>query len=211
MARQNRVTPFGDIISVPARGTLMGNRGCLHDDQQQLGRKRWTRLPWITCQLEFQGRRRTLMQPGRYTELFFLDEVTALAAGHRPCWECRREAYERFRDAWARGNGRGDERMRAADFDTSIHSERVAEQGAKRTYQARLADLPAGTFITDGDRAFLIWNGALFPWSPTGYAAPTPLAGERLADVLTPRSVVNALLAGYKPAVHSSIETLGGL
>lgn len=106
MPLQNRVTPFGEIVASEARGTLMGNRGCLHDEHRNLGRRRWTTKSWVTCLLSFGGRRRELMRPGYYTELFFLDEATALAAGHRPCAECRREAFRRFVDGWATGTGR---------------------------------------------------------------------------------------------------------
>jgi hypothetical protein len=117
MPLQNRATPFGVIVASEARGNLMGNRGCLHDDNRALSRRRWTTRAWVTCLLSFKGRRRQLMRPGHYTELFFLDEATALAAGHRPCAECRREAFRRFVDGWARGAGCAGERVRAADMD----------------------------------------------------------------------------------------------
>ena len=113
---QNRVTPFGEIVTSEARGTLMGNRGCLHDQHRALSGRRWTTRAWVTCLLSFKGRRRQLMRPGHYTELFFLDEATALSAGHRPCAECRREAFRRFVDGWATGAGRAGERVRAADM-----------------------------------------------------------------------------------------------
>jgi len=104
MPLRNRVTPFGDLVAVPDRGALMGNRGVLHDDERRIVRFSQGRR-WIACLTDVKGRRRPLMTPGRYTELFFLDEATALAAGHRPCWECRRADALRFRDAWARAAG----------------------------------------------------------------------------------------------------------
>jgi len=119
VALQNRVTPFGEIVATPARGLSMGNRGILHDDRRRLGRRRWTHKAWICCVTEFRGRRRQVMAPGRYTELFFLDEAVALAAGHRPCFECRRAAANAFAACW------GGE-PRAPDMDRVLHAERLA-------------------------------------------------------------------------------------
>ena len=152
MPLQNRVTPFGEIVASEARGTLMGNRGCLHDDHRTLGRRRWTTRAWVTCLLSFKGRRRQLMRPGHYTELFFLDEATALAAGHRPCAECRREAFRRFVDGWASGAGRAGERVRAADMDRAIQAERIERWRGKITFDAPLAGLPDGVMVDSGRR-----------------------------------------------------------
>src|SRR5262245_10377094 len=125
MPLQNRVTPTGEIIADPARGTLMGNRGGpLHRPDQTLGARRWVSKAWICCRLEFKGRRRQVMSPGKYTELFFLDEATALAAGHRPCFECRRAEAEQFARLWAKVHGAHD-RARAGDMDRVLHAERV--------------------------------------------------------------------------------------
>jgi hypothetical protein len=129
--RQNRVTPFGEPIATPHRGTLMGNRGCLHDAHERI-RRVCTVTRWIVCVLQFKGRRRPIMRPGHYTELFFLDEVTALAAGHRPCAECQRERYVTFRQHWAAARGI-DGRPSADDMDAVLHVERLDEQGGRRT------------------------------------------------------------------------------
>src|SRR3954453_18158595 len=139
MPRQNRVTPFGEIVAVPERGSLMGNRGILHDaaardDPDARIRRRWAGRAWISCLLEFRGRRDPVMAPGHYTRLFFLDEPTALAAGHRPCAYCRRAAYNAFRDAWAAGNpqhGLGPT-PRATEIDRVLHAERLGLGGGKR-------------------------------------------------------------------------------
>lgn len=203
---QNRVTPFGEIVAVDARGSWMGNRGCLHDDNRKLGHRRWTHQSWVICKLEFNGRRRLLMQPGKYTELFFLDEATALAAGHRPCGTCRRDDLLAFLDAWRRGNG--DAAAGLADVDRRLHVERVDEQRRQRTWQTRACNLPDGTMIAEGEQAYLIWEGLCYPWSPDGYRAASPLPAESPVEVLTPRATVGALAAGYLPSVHLSIPSL---
>src|SRR5215468_5607542 len=145
---QNRVTPDGAIIVTSHRGLMMGNRGgAFHLPDRTLGRRRWATRQWIACRLEFKGRHRAaMMQPSRYTELFFLDEATALAAGHRPCFECRRADAERFAELWARVQGRS-ERERAPAMDEALHAERLDLRGGKRTFRARRADLPSGTFV----------------------------------------------------------------
>ena len=127
MPLQNRVTPFGEIVSSPARGLLMGNRGILHNDDRRLGTARWQHPHWVACRLEFRGRRQEVMRPGAYTQLFFLDEAVALAAGHRPCAHCRRADYEAFVSAWMAATGRAD-RPRAAELDWQLHRERVEAQ-----------------------------------------------------------------------------------
>lgn len=206
MPLQNRVTPFGEIVAVEARGTLMGNRGCLHDDQKRLGPKVWKRVAWITCALEYQGIRRPLMQPGQYTELFFLDEVTALAAGHRPCGECRKEALKHFKACWAKGNDWTEPRLSVADLDAVLHAERIDDQGHKKTFRARLGDLPDGTCVAIAEQAYVKWKGCLFPWSVNGYGEGMNIEGDRVVDVLTPSSSINTMRAGYKPEIHKSIE-----
>jgi hypothetical protein len=207
---QNRVTPFGALISTPARGTLMGNRGRLHDEHRRVVRRVAAGYrAWVTCVLEFKGRRRPVMRPGRYTELFFLDEATALAAGHRPCGECRRADHHRFKAAWLAGNaerGLGAEAAIAA-LDRVLHADRLDEGGRQRTYRAALESLPDGVFLTAAgapDAALLLWGGALRAWSPAGYGPPgaRPAAGP--VTVLTPRSTVAAMRAGYVPLVHAT-------
>ena len=118
MPRRNRVTPFGEIVATPERGTFFGNRGVLHDPEGRI-RRAWQVKRWLLCLLEFKGRRRSVMTPGNYTELFFLDEATGLAAGHRPCAECRRGRFLAFRDLWPSG------RLSAPDLDDQLHAERL--------------------------------------------------------------------------------------
>ncbi|MBX3054430.1 MAG: hypothetical protein KF753_23355 [Caldilineaceae bacterium] len=207
MPHQNRVTPSSQLIATPARGTLMGNRGCLHNARGEIVRD-FVGKRWIACLLEFRGRRRAVMTPGRYTELFFLDEVTALAAGHRPCAECRREDYNRFRSAWvAAGLPSHGALPSAVEMDAHLHAERRDASGSKTTHPARLADLPAGVFVVlgDTDQPFLFRRGLLWPWTPAGYSAPvTPALGAPIR-LLTPPSIATVLAAGYVPTVHPSI------
>jgi hypothetical protein len=208
MPRQNRVTPFGEIVAVPERGTVMGNRGRLHDEQGRI-RRPWRVNRWLLCRLEFNGRRRTVMAPDRYTELFFLDEATGLAAGHRPCFECRRKSFNHFADAWASMNpgvvGMG--RPTTGSIDERLHAERVGPDRTKRTFLANLDDLPDGVFVMLEGRdqdAHLILSDELLTWSSGGYRERRPRPrGERVA-VLTPASTVNVIRAGYVPEVHPS-------
>jgi hypothetical protein len=197
MPLQNRVTPSGEIIAHPGRGGLMGNRGGrLHDEDRRLGSRRWVSRAWICCVLCFKGRRRTVMGPG-YTELFFLDEPTALAAGHRPCFECRRAAAGEFAGAWAGGQGLPGP-VRVAEMDRLLHAERTG--GARPRLPA--AALPDGVMIEHPDgsgQALLLWQGWLYPWSPTGYAAGRPTIDKGEVSVLTPPSIIAALTAGYRP------------
>ena len=203
MARQNRVTPFGELVATEARGTLMGNRGCLHDEQQRI-RRAFAGRRWIACVLEFRGRRRAVMTPGRYTELFFLDEATALAAGHRPCSECRHEGYRLFRAIWAEANpdlpaGSADE------IDAALHTERLDGQRGKRVYPAPASELPVGVMVADGEgQAYLVLPGELRPWQPGGYGPGIPIPNGRIFQVLTPASIVRAIARGYPVGLHPS-------
>lgn len=204
---QNRVTPFAEIVAVPERGMFMGNRGSLHNDHKELTGRKWTTLRWITCVLEFKGRRRELMHPGYYTELFFLDEATAFAAGHRPCAECRRGDYNRFMELWQVVHG-GVGRARANDVDAVLHEERVTEEKQQRRWSARLDELPSGTMVArkDAPGTALLWHdGRLWAWSPGGYGAGERPAGGIDVDVLTPPSIVRVFAAGYVPVVHNSV------
>ena len=201
MPLQNRVTPFSTLIATPERGALMGNRGCLHNDRREIVRD-FAGKRWIACRLDFRGRRRVVMTPGRYTELFFLDEVTALAAGHRPCAECRREAYNAFRRAWVAAGLPCRGSLPAADeMDARLHAERLDSTGEKATHPARLADLPSGVFIVldRTDQPLLFFDGLLWPWTPGGYSAPFLPASDTLLRLLTPPSIVAVLSAGYMP------------
>jgi len=205
MPRQNRVTPFSDIVAVSARGTLTGNRGCLHDDRQII-RRQFQGMRWIICLLEFKGRRRALMTPGHYTELFFLDEATALAAGHRPCAECQRERFTRFRDLWASANPElaGASRPAATVMDVAIHRERTApiDHGSRSCHS--IEQMPDGVFVTDDDRtAYLILAGEVLRWSPGGYERRTASL-QYPVRVLTPLSIVRTLAAGYAADIHRS-------
>jgi hypothetical protein len=203
---QNRVTPFGQLVATPSRGTLMGNRGCLHDAAQRI-RRPFAVKRWIICVLEFKGRHRRVMAPGQYTELFFLDEATALAAGHRPCAECQRSRYDLFRTHWA---GRGRARPGADDLDDALHAERL-DGRAKQTYPERLSRLPTGAMVADTDgQAHLVQNGTLLRWTPAGYAAIPLRPADGRWRVLTPRSTVRALAHGYPVAVHASVRRPGG-
>jgi hypothetical protein len=204
MSLQNRATPNGDIVFSSARGTLMGNRGCLHDGAQTLGGRRWTTRSWVICLLSFGGRRRELMRPGYYTELFFLDEATALAAGHRPCAECQRDAWRRFASCWAVVSGLDPRSVRAADLDRSLHVARVDRRRGKVTYQARFGDLPDGAMVVAGEGTLLKWQGTARPWSLEGYGPAVALAAESEVTVLTPRPIVDILRIGYTPSVHAT-------
>ena len=199
MPRRNRVTPFGDAIAVQARGLLFGNRGVLHDEQGRLVRC-WQGRRWIACRLEFKGRRRELMRPGRFTELFFLDEATALAVGHRPCAECRRADFVRFRQGWTETHP--EVPARVDDIDRTLHGERIAPGGGTRLHQARLADLPDGSMVDEDGRAWVVLAGELLGWSPFGYGTAREMPGAATVSVLNPPSVVGVLRAGYQPGIH---------
>jgi len=204
MSRQNRVTPLGEIIATPARGTLMGNRGCLHDVNQRVIRSS-ARPQWITCALKFKSIQRTLMSPGEYTELFFLDEATALAAGHRPCGECRRERLRAFQSAWATGvAGAPGSRILVDVIDTVLKNERHLRSGSRSTFRSVLGDLPDGAMLVRSSLPLLKWQGRLYRWSPGGYTGSEQLDPDSYADVLTPPSTMKVLQAGYVPEVHPS-------
>jgi hypothetical protein len=202
MPLQNRVTPFGDIVALAGRGLVMGNRGILHDDARRLVRYSALRR-WIACVIEFRGRHRVVMRPHSYTELFFLDEATAFAAGHRPCAECRHADYRKFVDLWKVCHGK---QVSADLIDRQLHAERLAGPRTKRTYRAELADLPDGTYIEENGRAWLASGKTLFAWSDVGYAEHRARPARREVDVLTPRSTVAVLTAGYRVAIHPSAE-----
>jgi hypothetical protein len=208
MPLQNRVTPQGDIIAIADRGMFTGNRGIIHDPRTRtLLRRRWTSRAWLTCVCEFKGRRRDVMGGRSWTELFFLDEATALAAGHRPCFFCRRDDANRFRGAWGEGNGASD--VRADDIDTVLHRERL--EGTKKRLHPlpmRLLELPDGAMVQVGAESFMIAKGRALMWSPAGYRAA--LGPIEAAMLLTPPSALRALSAGYRPVLHGSVKELVG-
>lgn len=208
MALQNRVDPWGVVTATPARGTWMGNRGILHDDDRNLVRPRAQRA-WIICQLAFKERRRELMSPGKYTELFFLDEATALAAGHRPCFECRRDDATRFLNAWRRRGGREQATVRDVDRELS-EQRRLPRSGildGKRAYRAVLANLPDGVMVDLDGRAHLVHEGDLVPWNFEGYrtAERRTVRAGAVSWVLTPYGTVRALQEGYTLAPHPTL------
>lgn len=199
MPRQNRITPFGEIIAHPSRGTLMGNRGCLHDAHGQLGARRWRHQAWVSCVLEFRGWHREIMTPNRYTELFFTDDAVALAAGHRPCGTCRREDYKRFREAFQRAHPALQRPASPALMNGTLHADRVDSRSRRQiTHIAPLATLPDGVFfcLPGKDSARVKQAGKVFAWSFEGYRA-VAAPGEPSVTVLTPKAVVDTIRAGY--------------
>ncbi len=201
MPLQNRVTPTGDIVATPHRGMFTGNRGIIHDPATKTLTRRWASKAWLTCVCEFRGRRRAVMGGRSWTELFFLDEATALAAGHRPCFFCRRDDAGAFRAAWQQGNGVG--HVLAREIDEVLHRERLAS-GSKRLHPlaAGLQPLPDGAMVQQASESYLIVGGRTLLWSPAGYG-PAPHA-LRSAMLLTPPSTLRALSAGYAPVLHPS-------
>ncbi|HEV8249789.1 MAG TPA: hypothetical protein VGQ15_07430 [Gaiellaceae bacterium] len=199
MPLQNRVTALGEVIADPARGLVYGNRGCLHDGTGQI-RRSYAGRRWIACRLRFRGwRRHPLLQPGHFTELFFLDEATAFAAGHRPCALCRREDYIRFVARWRE---RRPEPAGADGIDAQLHRERIdATTRRKRIHRARIDRMPDGAFVLREDEPWLVLGDELLRWTPSGYAdrARRPPAGSAL--LLTPPSLVWVLAGGWDPLV----------
>jgi hypothetical protein len=201
MPLQNRVTPTGEIIATPHRGLFTGNRGIIHDPATKTLTRRWASPAWLTCVCEFRGRRRQVMGGRSWTELFFLDEATALAAGHRPCFFCRRADANRFRAAWEAGNGVSN--LRAHDMDAALHAERL-EGGRKRLHALPVGfdALPDGAMVQQETESFLILRGRTLQWSPAGYRATYAAINE--AMLLTPPSTLRAFSAGYRPVLHPS-------
>jgi len=218
MALQNRVAPDGGIFTDPARGLLMGNRGgVLHDDDKRLTARRWASKHWIACALTYKGRRETIMAPRHYTQLFFLDEATALAAGHRPCALCRRGDFLRFTQLWQRLHGMA-RPPKVAEVDAVLHAERVGDSRAKVKFAAKLADLPSGAMVEVGSDPTSLYkiggnyclyvDGLLLPWSPSGYGTPINADVNQIVRVLTPRSIVSLIAAGYAPMLHPSARVM---
>jgi hypothetical protein len=204
MPLRNRVTPFGEIVATPGRGTLMGNRGILHNDNRAIVRD-WQVPRWIACRLEFRGRHRQVMTPGTYTELFFLDEAAALADGHRPCAECRHADYVAFQAAWRVAHP--NQPANADAIDTVLQAERRVRAFLKRTYTAHLETLPNGTYVVLDDRPWLILDDAVWAWSADQYREPRRRPSTAYVTVLTPASIVGALRAGYRAGIHSTAQT----
>jgi hypothetical protein len=199
MPLQNRVTPLGELIADPGRGLVYGNRGCLHDRHGGI-RRRFVGKRWIACRLEFRGwQREPLLQPGRFTELFFLDEATALAAGHRPCALCRREDYVRLTRVW---DSLHPGQVGADAIDAQLHAERVIPAGrGQRHHVAELAELPDGAFVLNDGHPYLVLGNRLLRWAPSGYAAPRQRPADGRVQLITPPSLVAVLRSGWDPLV----------
>jgi hypothetical protein len=208
MPLRNRVSPLGELLAEPGRGLVYGNRGCLHDASGRI-RRRWNGRRWIACRLEFRGARRPLTAPGRYTGLFFLDEATALAAGHRPCALCRGEDYRRFVAHWQELHPGA---AGADAIDARLHAERLSPlTRAQLHHRAPLAGLPDGAFVLLGGAAHVLDGGRLLPWTAGGYGLPVERPAEVEVTVITPPSLVSLLGSGWHPVVpllHPS--ALGG-
>ena len=204
MPLQNRVTPTGDIVADVNRGIFTGNRGIIHDPATKtLLKKRWSSPAWITCVCEFRGWRRKVMGGRSWTELFFLDEATAFAAGHRPCFFCRRDDANRFRSCWQQGNGVSD--IRAKEIDAVLHRERM-DRGKKRLHPLPMpvAELPDGAMVQAGAESFLVLRGRVLQWSMAGYRRASAAIDD--AMLLTPPSTLRAISAGYRPVLHASAD-----
>jgi len=197
--RQNRVTPFGDLIADPARGSVYGNRGCLHDEAGRI-RRRYDGKRWIACRLRFRGwHREPLMQPGRFTELFFLDEATAFSAGHRPCALCRREDYDRFVEIWRRIHPR---QTGADAIDAQLHRERLGpDTRRQRHHGAPFDELPDGAFVLHDGAPRLVRGPNLLRWTPSGYTGASRRPPRARAVLITPPSSVEILRSDWQPGV----------
>jgi hypothetical protein len=201
MSLQNRVTPFGEIIAVTQRGSMMGNRGIIHDPATKtLLKKRWATHAWIICVCQFKNVRRDVMARHSWTELFFLDEATALSAGHRPCFYCQRQRAREFQAAWADGNGT--ELPSAPAMDKVLHGERLDEKRQKKRHslESGISDLPDGAMLASGTDAYLVKGGAIFLWSWGGYSSARIIPSE--LSLLTPPSTIRTLKAGFKPHIR---------
>ncbi len=210
MSFQNRVDPWGCLHAVSERGSLLGNRGILHNERREIIRQ-WKGRSWVTCRTSFGDRHREVfsVNPLSYSELFFLDEATAFSAGHRPCAECRRYRYREFIGAWAIANRErmGSSKTSASEVDRILHSERVDSGGRKVAWEARMDQLPNGTMVALDGRAYLVWARALWPWTFSGYGPKGELTSSGCVQVLTPASVVRAFAIGFEPGVHITVDS----
>ena len=201
MSFQNRVAPTGELHAVSARGTLMGNRGIIHDDDGNIVRSH-AHQHWVTCSLSYRRRKQTLMAPGHYTQLFFLDEVTALAAGHRPCATCRRERYKSFVDVWTQVHGAPTcGRSVPQSIDKTLHAARMSRNKGKVTFQAKLKELPNGTIFMSDDKPILLSEASFLEWNFSGYRETETKPIEDVT-VLTPKPLVDIYSAGWRPEVQ---------
>lgn len=202
MPLQNRVLPTGEIVATTARGGMTGNRGIIHLADQTLGVSRWSHHAWICCSLDWQGRKRKVMTGRKWTELFFLDEAVAFAAGHRPCGYCRREAYQAFVSAWTDANGR---RPKASQMDRTLHAARIIRGSrTQHRHQSDIATLPSGAMIVHHDGPHLVSETGLHLFAPSGYAPVLTRPKSGFVTVLTPPPTIAILNAGYVPVIHQS-------
>jgi hypothetical protein len=208
MPLQNRVSPIGSIVSVSSKGTLMGNRGILHNENKEI-KSLSKHKCWVTCKLEFKGRKRELMAPNKYTELFFLDEATAFAAGHRPCGECRRDRYKEFKSKWLEANFDllNGEKDSIGNIDKIVHKERIYKN-EKVTYSENIDKLPNGTMIKIDEKIYVIWDNSLYLWSFDGYEKSNLNIRNELVKVLTPFSYVRMFEKGFIPFLHYTFDKL---
>jgi hypothetical protein len=209
MPLQNRVNPFGALIATPERGAWTGNRGVIHNAEKQIIKHHAVKY-WITCVLDYKGMRRTVMSKKKWTELFFLDEATAFAAGHRPCGFCRHPDFKKFKKLWIAANGAQynvTDQTKMDIIDGYIHQERLNKEGTHTRFKAVLNSLPTGVFIAlENEKACLWYKGRLFEWSFSGYGEVFNFSENQEVEVLTPYSYVNVFRMGYVPEVHDSVH-----
>lgn len=208
MPLQNRVTPAGEIVATPERGTMMGNRGVLHENGRifRLSMHRG----WITCLLDFEGVRRTIMSKKSYTELFFIDEATAFSAGHRPCYDCQRERFHEFRNCWIASNGKrlGMHNPTMAEIDKVLHQERINWLDEKVTYTDNALNVAGGAFVELAGKSYLKWDGGYYEWTPAGYSSRISIPNRQKVVVLTPKSIVRCFKYGFVPETHQSLRQI---
>jgi hypothetical protein len=192
MPFQNRVNPYGELCVNTARGMFMGNRGLLHNEHQQIVRP-FKEIRWIICKLQFKNWHRPIMKKGQYTELFFMDEATALAAGHRPCAECQRERYLQYKEKWQIGNNKIIHKI--GEIDAILHAERLSK--IKPAFH--IQDLPNGTLIEYNALPYLMHNEQIYEWTFEGYKSPIKLTQNPIIQLITPISTVNAIKSGFVP------------
>ncbi|GAB0109486.1 hypothetical protein [Pseudoalteromonas distincta] len=206
MSLQNRVTPSGRLESTSARGAWLGNRGILHNKDKKIVSP-WKHQAWVTCKLNYKGIKRDIFSPNKYSELFFIDEVTALSAGHRPCGGCRKVRYNEFKLAWCNANlDNAVNNISITTIDKKLHAERAIRGGEKVTYNEVFEKLPAGTFISINTVPHLIWDNKIYPWTHYGYNKPiSAIPLNKIVEVLTPVSIVIMFKKGFIPQVHPSI------
>ena len=210
MPLQNRVNPFSTLISTPERGAWTGNRGVIHNERKEIIKNHAVKY-WITCVLNYKNAQRSVMSPNRWTELFFLDEATAFAAGHRPCGFCRHPDFKRFKDLWIKANGEQyglTSKTKMDIIDAIIHQGRLDKNGVQKTFKSTLTALPDGTFITldESGKAYLWYQQNLYEWSFSGYTKVSQFDKNQEVNVLTPLSYVAVFKAGYVPEVHFSVK-----